>query len=249
MSQETIHVTPASLPRIKVMEPLPTAIFDSYDPPLPVKIEAARAAIAACIDLPELLRYRDQAQGIAAALRVMRDIGPELVRKANMMVKEAHFKLGELLAQYKGTPPGPQPGRKGGGGGRSERAKVIEDMGIKPVVASCAVRLAAIPDTEKERLIQDDSVSSGLSVLVKSAPPIRAQYDWRAEDGAYHRLMYGGNGPTGGLRRMLELVELLRSSDARALHKENVPEVKKIINKIAEKIDEIDRLCGPGRDD
>lgn len=54
--------------KTRTLKPLPGEITSQRinDATLPVKIEAARRAIAECTDLPELLRYKSQAEGLAA---------------------------------------------------------------------------------------------------------------------------------------------------------------------------------------
>jgi hypothetical protein len=68
---------------------------------LPVKVEAAKRAIAACCDLSELLTWKNKLAALAAAAKIARM--PEMARDVNRVHKEAIFRMGEILLQYNGT--------------------------------------------------------------------------------------------------------------------------------------------------
>jgi hypothetical protein len=72
---------------------------------LPVKVEAAKRAIAACCDLSELLTWKDKLAALAAAAKMARM--PEMARDVNRVHKEAIFRMGEILLQYKATASSP----------------------------------------------------------------------------------------------------------------------------------------------
>lgn len=67
---------------------------------LPVKVEALRNALMKCQELPELLHYKKEIDGLAAAVRTIKHEVPEMARQMNRLAKEALFRMGELLFAY-----------------------------------------------------------------------------------------------------------------------------------------------------
>ena len=111
---------------------------------LPMKVEAARLAIARCEDLSELLKYKEQAEGLAAAVRIMKSIGPEMIRSVNEMVMDAWRKGGEILLRYKGDST-PGRGDRKRGRVKSPRAIAAEEAGLSGEELLALTRLAAAP--------------------------------------------------------------------------------------------------------
>lgn len=211
---------------------------------LPVKIEAARRAIAECVDLPELLRYRDQAEGLAAAVRTMKHVGPEMIRAANEMMADAWRKGGQLLSAYSNVAP--QSLEKGtmiqaGCKGRapSPRRVIAESLGIPFVEATAMVRVAAAPKSAAYKAISRHSsvrsVASKLPALPGGNPA-------------------GGKSYSNALRDVLSdtshgIVVALSVLRRTPLHMfpQLTPDERKVVKaKITdcmELLDEMDRLC------
>ena len=114
---------------------------------LPVKVEAAKRAIAACCDLSELLAWKDKLAALAAAEMARM---PEMARDVNRVHKEAIFRMGEILLQYKAGVPG---FRVKGSKEKSERIKLAESVGINPTLSKQATRLASAPLAIRERVL------------------------------------------------------------------------------------------------
>lgn len=164
--------------KYRTLKPLPGEITSAKitDAALPLKIEAARRAIAACTDLPELLKMKDQAEGLAAAVRIMKTVGPEMIHNANCLLADAWRKGGELLSQYNNTPRNILG--YAGGAKRSERMEIATSLGLRTEVAGQMVRLANAPESLVHEVVQK---TSGLGRAAASVPrvphtPGRATY-------------------------------------------------------------------------
>ena len=231
--------------RVPKFEHLPTSITNDAvnAATLPVKIEAARQAIAACTDLPELLRYKDQAEGIAAAVRTMKKIGPEIIRKANEMMADAWMKGGELLSQYSNVPPpayapkGIKIGEKGFKlvAPPSPRGEVIKQLGIPKYSAMAMVRLSAAPTTKAYEAVKH---TASLRVAARSVPALHPEMakGTRYDTDAGRDIMRG----------LLQYWSAIKNADLRLFSKLS-PDDKRVIKakitEMVELLDEMDRLC------
>lgn len=228
-------------------KPLPSTVTDVAvrGATLPTKIEAARRAIAECVDLPELLRYQDQAQGLAAAVRVMKSVAPEMVANANRMCKEAILRMGQLLLEYSGEKE--SHGTKMQSGCRvpippthSPRSLVAMAHGIHINVKTEAVRVASAPKSVIRKILESDDIPPNSRSMAQAAPrtraPIKPGYGdamrliMRKSQG--HGLVYACMG--------------LRNIDLGAFA-QLTPDERKVVKakicEIMELLDEMDRLC------
>lgn len=218
---------------------------------LPVKIEAARRAIANCTDLPELMRYRDAAQGIAAAVKVMKNVAPEMISQANRMSKEAIIRMGALLLKYNGEAPISARGTKDNGGpsytGRdfSERTKIYKSLGIPRSLATESTRLALAPKKVLNRIINDDSISAAPRQMITEVPTRRAA---RPGAGFSHsdpmRMIMNGTyaaGGTGGLNKVTWNLKKVDLNEFKLLTPEERKTVKAKIVECQELLDAMEQ--------
>lgn len=233
--------------KMRTLKPLPGEITPAAinNATLPVKIEAARRAIALCTDLPELLRYKSQAEGLAAAVRTIKEVGPEMIRAANELVADAWRKGGELLSQYSNALP-TRKGKEGFKGGgcpveKSPRNKIAISLGVKPAEASQMVRIANAP---KETVYEVIKRSRGLSRVAAHLPtlqPIRPGAGKPAKSVAM-RLITGGGGAQG-LIQAHTCLKQVKMDQFQHLTPDERKAVKAKITEIMELLDEMDRLC------
>ena len=203
---------------------------------LPMKVEAARLAIARCEDLSELLKYKEQAEGLAAAVRVMKTIGPEMIRSANEMVMDAWRKGGELLLRYKG---GVIPDRKGGIG-KSPRSSAAGEAGLSPSEAFALTRLAAAPISAAYLAAEK---SSNLLRAAKRVP-VRCPGRGAAGHSATLAAVFGNHrNNIPGLITVLSILKRIPLGAFSSLPPEERKLVKSKIVEIMEVLDEMDRLC------
>jgi len=86
----------------RALKPLPSEITSQRinGAILPVHIESARHALALCTTLDVWKPYREKVEMLAAAVRAMKEVGPEMIRNVNEMMADAWRTGGELLSQY-----------------------------------------------------------------------------------------------------------------------------------------------------
>lgn len=139
------------------LQPLPTYVTAERiaSVPLPHKIETLRVAIRKCENLPELEQYRDQAEGLAAAVRTMKHVMPELVRQANLMCKEVIARMGAMLLAT------------GSDFGKSAAAAA----GISESDRQHSRRFAEAPAIIRARVIKDDTVLPTAKHMNRAAHP------------------------------------------------------------------------------
>lgn len=231
-----VDITPARLPVVRVNR-LPTIITNERinAATLPTVISAAQQAIARCTDLPQLLEYRDKAEGLAAAVRVMKHVGPDMVRKANEMMADAWRKGGELLSQYSSVR------QKVGAPGASSRMRIAKVVGLNATDVNNMVRISEAP---KVMVYKEVATSSSLKKVASRLP--------RTESGKnMGRPLYGDacraitHGPTGagGLNRVLSCAKEVPLVKFKQLAPDERKVVKAKITEIMELLDEMDRLC------
>jgi hypothetical protein len=222
-------------------QPLPTAITnkDIADATLPVKIEAARRAIQQCEDLPELLRYQDQAQGLAAAVRIMKHVAPELVKSANEMVADAWRRGGELLKAYSSVAGVMLPRRnangtiRGGGRVLSPRGKVVKEVGLSRAESIAMVRIAEAPI---ESVYAAAQLTKNLHVAADRVPARRLGHRSTAYSDGLRNIMYK-------LTQAFSHANTVDLGDFDNLTQEDRKIVKDKIIAIEELLDKMHRLC------
>lgn len=208
---------------------------------LPVKIETARRAIAACTDLPELLQYRDQAEGLAAAVRVMKNVGPEMIRQANELMADAWRKGGELLAAYSSvhtlkTEKGHQGFR---GIDVSPRVRVANSLGLQRKEVQAMVRIYRAPREELSRVVRS---TRNLEAAARKMPPTQKSRGVTHSD-ALRGILRGTNGSSGIGNIKTQCTAVLAAGDFKYLTPDERKVVKAKITEIMELLDEMDRLC------
>ena len=203
---------------------------------LPMKVEAARLAIARCEDLSELLKYKEQAEGLAAAVRVMKTIGPEIIRSANEMVVDAWRKGGELLLRYKGG----VIGSRKGGNAKSPRVIAAGEAGLSPNEVLALTRLAAAPISAAYLAAEKSSYLRRAAQCV----PVRCPGLGRAAHSATLVAVFGNNqNGAAGLTTVLSTLKRIPLGAFSSLPPEERKLVKSKIVEIMEVLDEMDRLC------
>jgi hypothetical protein len=227
---------------------------------LPVKVEAAKRAIAACCDLSELLTWKDKLAALAAAAKMARM--PEMARDVNRVHKEAIFRMGEILLQYKGH--GIRWGQKAdgskkaikGGCGKSERAKAATHAGIDLRAASMAVRVASAPAVIREKILEEDSIPPQVHVMARSTPR-RTKISGIAkaqENSDMAMLFFSGysrehlltkSGSSRGFTGAASALRCVDLASVACLTPEEKQRARKIIVEMQEILDEIDRRLGP----
>jgi hypothetical protein len=199
---------------------------------LPVKVESARRAIAACCDLSELLTWKDKLAALAAAAKIARM--PELSRDVNRVHKEAIFRMGEILLQYNGTAV--YLGCKGAA--FSERREIANSVGIHPSAVKASVRLASSPKKIRERILSDDSIPTSYVRMSAFAPRLgkapRVSYSEAAV------VIFGGNHHRGlsSAHTAMSKIPLDRFAE---LAPEEKQRAKKLVVEMQEILDEMDR--------
>lgn len=224
--------------KVPMLKPLPGEVTSAAisGATLPVKIEAARRAIATCQDLPELLRYKDAAEGIAAAVKVMKHVAPEMVASANRMVKESIIRMGELLLQYNGK-AAIRPGHGGTDRKPSERSRIARDLGIRPNTASRATRISQASKSIRD-LILSDTTPLNIDKMAMLAP--KRSINPRAYGDSMRRIIQGGAGGLG-LGRAVVCLNSIPISAFSDLTPEERKAVKAKITECMELLDEMDR--------
>jgi hypothetical protein len=235
------------------LSPLPTSITstDIRAAALPQKIEAARRAIANCVDLAELLLYRDQAQGLAAAVKVMKYVAPEMVANANRMCKEAIVRLGELLLQYSNAhqmvtsdsvvrsdgrrfaiKPGP-----------SARATIAKEHGISRSTMTAVARIASADRSVIERVLANDAISADAGKIAMRMPLV-AQGCGAPKISDAMRSIMGGRGNAGGLSKATWMLKTIPLESFDGLMPDERKVIKARIVALRELLDEMGSLCG-----
>lgn len=213
---------------------------------LPVKIETARRAIAACTDLAELLQYKVQAEGIAAAVRCIKEVGPEMIRQANEMVADAWRKGGELLAQYSNVHTMGK-GIKGGAKGASitppqasPRSKIANEFGLSKVEYTSMVRLAAAPVQQVYDAAQKTRNLQRAAARVPTVSDVYAPTRPKSYSDALRRIM-GSN--VGGLAMAHAHLKKVPLDEFKCLTPDERKIVKEKLVEMLELGDEMLQLC------
>lgn len=226
------------------LKPLPPSITPQIqrDAQLPMRLEAAKRAIAECFDLSELMNWKDKAAAIAAAAKVAKM--PELARGANRVCKEALLRLGQLLNEYNNVVP-----RTHDAAGRivmscaSPRTAAGLKAGLSKTTITCATRIAAAPTKIARALIDDERVPPIAKVMAKLMPARAAKGTFRRHDSRLVTVTQGvdefGRRRTPGLNGALAAVRNVPLNLVRAL----APDEKKLVRtKVAEIMELLDAI-------
>ena len=232
-------------PRFK---PLPGELTPSLirEATLPVKVEAAKRAIAACCDLSELLTWKDKLAALAAAAKMARM--PEMARDVNRVHKEAIFRMGEILLQYNAE----SIVMSGAGSKRSERREAAEAAGVPKNTAIRAARLASAPREIRERLLADDKIPASAASMttprwVPRSNSVRSTKLAQNSDAAnlfFRGINEDGHRKNAGLNSAVSIMRALPLDLARELTPEEKQRARKLVVEMQELLDEVDRRLG-----
>ena len=217
---------------------------------LPVKVEAAKRAIAACCDLSELLTWKDKLAALAAAAKMAKM--PELSRDVNRVHKEAIFRMGELLLQYSSgatlevrTLGTGRTGELHVPTGPGERARVAKQLGISKAAVAWSTRLArnATPD-QRERILATDSVGPAPARMVNYGK-VAPMHPGKKKDSEAAAIFLRGYNPrtgaysghSGGLGPIATHLKSLDLSPIASLTQEEKQRAKKYIIEMQEILD------------
>lgn len=243
--------------KMRTLKPLPGEVTDARvrEASLPLKIEAARQAIAKCVDLPELLIMKDQAEGLAAAVRIMKTVGPEMVAAANRMCKESILRLGQLLVPYSSQCErrGKRLRRTLGGTdtlGKSQQRQIAEAHGIPEEMRLKSVKIALSPKEARERVLIDDRIPANVTAMARYVPPRRGsenQGKCRHSD-VMRKVLNGldlatGYRGAGGLNTAAAAVRRVDIRMCAQLATDEKKVVRAKVTEIMELLDAIDEAC------
>jgi hypothetical protein len=239
-----MEVMSRAVVKTRTLRPLPGEISTERinSATLPIKIEAARTAIAKCTELPELLRYKSQAEGLAAAVRIMKDVGPEMIKQANELMADAWRKGGELLSQYSNVAKGLGSKTIEGkqvrlGAVDSDRIKIAKQLGITNHQCSAMVRVAKAPPPQVYDAVQRSHDLERVSRKVR--PPAFRTSGRKAYSDAMRVVL----GAEDGLQKIKANLGRIPLDAFRQLTSDERKIVKAKITEIIELLDEMDRLC------
>lgn len=233
---ELVEVMHRAVIKTRTLRPLPGEITVTRvnNAILPIHLETARKAIAACTTLPELLTYKDKVEGLAAAVRTMKHVGPEMIKAANEMMADAWRKGGELLSQYSNVFV-PIPNTRGRG--ISDRLKVTRSLGLKRPEATDMVRVYKAPATQAYAAAQK---SRNLGAVSRMMPIVH-----KHTGVTYSTALRSILGRAGlGLSPVLTSLRRLDLDQFQHLTPDERKVVKKKIVEIQELLDQMDQLCG-----
>ena len=121
------------------------------DQVLPVNYLAARAALAECVRLDECVEWKNMAAALASYAAQAKDDSLKLL--ADEIHARAVQRLGELLRAIPRPEQGGRPSQNDVGAGIVSRAAAARAAGLSTRQKVTALRVAAIPRAEFERLV------------------------------------------------------------------------------------------------
>jgi hypothetical protein len=133
-----------SLP-VVIRQQIPTA-------ELPVNYQAAKAALAACVQLDECKEWANRMSAIASYARQAKD--DSLESMASRIRLRALRRVGELLSELSPSSRGPRQGI------HSDRRMAADANGIAAGEAARLVRIASLPGQEFERRVESTPTPS-----------------------------------------------------------------------------------------
>lgn len=135
---------------VTLREPTPEEIAQAR---LPARYEAARKAIAECVDLEELKALSDRQAALTSYARLAQDT--TLHNLALRIQQRAQRRMGEIL---KSIPRGDEATRFGqaGGGQPVTRGQMAANAGLSDRQRKTALRIASVPEAEFESAIESN---------------------------------------------------------------------------------------------
>lgn len=226
-------------------KPMPASLVPAMrDAQLPTRVETARRALAACVDLSELLGWKDKAAAIAAAAKAAKM--PDIARDARRLQKEAILRLGQLLAEYSNVP---QPA-KHGGKQKSERIRAAEKAGVSYQTVGQSVRLATAPKKVIAKIMDDDRIAPSPSAILRFTPPLPGNMKGHRtvkRSAAYNNVMSGvnefGRREALGLTTGCAVIRKIELKTVRSLESDEKKLVRAKVTEIMELLDAIDEAC------
>lgn len=207
------------------------------DAQLPLRVEAARRALAECVDLSELLNWKDKAAAIAAAAKAAKL--PDIQRDARRLQKEALLRLGQLLSEYSGG---------AGGRDRSERRRAADAAGVPSRYIAQVVRLAKAPAKQREAILANDRIPPHPIRMVTNLPRVGSKQSYAPRRSDTHDLVFNGNPRDGGVRfnglnSIAANVRKLAELPFAELARDEKKIVRAKVTEIIELLDAIDEAC------
>lgn len=222
------------------LKPLPPSVTPDVmrNAPLPVRLEAAKTAIAACYDLSELKDWKDKAAAIAAAAKAAKM--PDLAKGANRVCKEAMLRLGELLREYSALANTVKGVR---GAVASDRMKAASAAGITRGVAVAAVRFAGAKEDIRNAVLADDRVTATSKrlnhKLARLGVASKSHANKQLASEAYYEVV---GLPGQGHRGLTIALAGLRAIKIASVHACAPDEKKKIRDKVVEALEMLDAI-------
>ena len=146
-------------------------------------VEHARAILAACTDLDEVKRIRDQADAIAKYQR-SRNAAEDSAVHASAIARRAERRMGEMLAEM----PDDQRGRPPKNGHeQGPFSPTLADLGIKKNQSSAWQAIAAVPEEDFEEALAEDiarhRIPSAAKFVRMGRPPRDEEVEGDPDDG------------------------------------------------------------------
>lgn len=139
--------------------------------PLPETYVAARAALQKCERVDECKSWADKAAALASYAKQAKD--ETLFNHARRIQLRAIERGGQLLAKVEPKHTG-RP-KNGGGTPPNSRKAAAEDAGLSPDQAKTMLRVAAVPEAEREALIESEHPPTveALAEIGKKSPTVK----------------------------------------------------------------------------
>lgn len=122
---------------------------------LPASYEAARAALAECVNIDECQDWADRAAALASYAKQAEDRTLETM--AQRIRARAVRRAGELLKQVDRPEQGGRPPKNRVGGHPVSRASAAANAGLSPHQAKQAIRIANVPEDDFEGQVESDT--------------------------------------------------------------------------------------------
>lgn len=140
---------------------------------LPQAYEAAKQALATCESLDECKDWSDKAAALASYAKQAGD--DELMKQAVRIRDRAIRRCGELLKQFDGRGEHWETKREGDRPSTSQ-TEAAQQAGLTPYQAKTAVRVANIPTTMFERMVESEAPPT-ITALAKTGTQSRPAID------------------------------------------------------------------------
>ena len=137
---------------------LPATMPEGDDVQLPVRYEAAKAALAECNDLDECKDWADKAAALASYAKQADD--DALHRFADRIRARAVRRAGELLSEFQTGSKGGRPAENGTGGDTVSQRGAAEMAGMSKRQEVTARRVASVPEAEFDALVESDDTTT-----------------------------------------------------------------------------------------